>query len=120
MKRSERDVPVTLSPWIPETRPVVNAGLGKLQEELGELVGIVGRCQVQGVDGCEPETGERNELKLEKEIADVQAAMDVLVEMLGLNTGAIHRRRLHKIEHLTAWHSLITKGATNGRDAQGT
>jgi len=78
--------------------------LGKLQEELGELVAIVGRCQIHGT---EPETGEPNHLTLEKEIADVQAVMQIVSKMFGLNEGAIRRRRLQKVEHLTRWHELL-------------
>jgi len=109
VKRSERDEPVTLSPWIPVMEPVTAAVLGKLQEELGELIAIVARCQIQRPEGTEPETGEPNLLKLEKEIADVMATMELAITHFGLNDGAIARRRMHKIEHLTRWHALLAR-----------
>lgn len=108
-RRSERDEPVTLSPWLPEQDRITLAAVGKLGEEAAELAGICARCVIQGLDGIEPETGVPNQVALEKEMADVGAAGAVAIEALSLNQGAMRIRTMKKIDHLTNWHELIRR-----------
>ncbi len=94
------------SPWTPITDIILLKHLGKLAEELAECNSAVARCIIQGVDECEPSTGECNREWLTKEIADVLANIQLVVKHLDLDRVAIHERSRFKQEHLTRWHNM--------------
>lgn len=95
------------SPWIPETNPVRCAVLGKSVKELSELAGIVGRCQIQGIEGCEPVSGVTNLASLEDEIADVEALIEHLKIEFRLSHVRIRLRRQRKFDYLNAWLDML-------------
>lgn len=94
------------SPWIPMSNPIDLMVAGKLAEELGECVASVSRCIIQGIDECEPSTGEPNRKWLEKEIADVLANAALVVERFALNQSFIDERIAFKTAYLRKWHSM--------------
>lgn len=102
------------SPWIPEQNIHYQAAFGKLIEELGELIAVVGRCQIQGVNESDPDTNEINIKVLHDEIADVNAAIYIVNDILRMNIEQINRRMMQKIRHLQGWHKLLDE-RYNGR-----
>ena len=50
----------TPSPWVPISNPVLQALLGKLQEEGGEVISAAARCGIQGLDGVIPRENKTN------------------------------------------------------------
>lgn len=95
------------SPWHPETDIINLAAIGKLQEELGELQAILGRCLIQGIDESDPDTGESNRKILMDEIADVFAGIEMNINIFSLHVGTIRARMHKKIHHLQGWHKLL-------------
>jgi hypothetical protein len=95
------------SPWHPITDAVDLKHLGKLGEELNECGAAVSRCIIQGMDECEPVTGEINRDWLQDEIADVQANIDLVVARFNLDEEAMAARAERKIRHLKQWHGLV-------------
>lgn len=93
------------NPWKPMTRHSDLHHLGKLSEELGECVAATSRCIIQGIDECEPSTGEPNRRWLEKEIADVLANVELTIEHFGLDMEFMRERILFKKEYLRRWHA---------------
>lgn len=72
-----------INPWHPEADPVRLAALGKLAEELTEAASRVSRCIIQGIDELDPESGRSNRDELGREMADIRAAFNVLLEEAG-------------------------------------
>lgn len=94
------------NPWHPMTDAVDLKHLGKLTEELGECTSAVSRCVIQGIDEAEPSTGEINRDWLAKEIADVLANIDLVIQRFNLNQAKISDRKYKKMEHLRRWHRM--------------
>lgn len=80
--------------------------MGKLGEELGECVAAVGRCMVQGVGEWNDKEGSTNRDWLEKEIADVQANIFLVVSRFNLDRDRINARIDAKIPKLREWHGM--------------
>ncbi len=97
------------NPWRPMTRPIDLKHLGKLIEETSELGSAAARCVIQGIDEREPVTGKCNREWLEDEIADVLANAALVVKHYELDVLRILHRRSCKIEHLRAWHAMLTE-----------
>lgn len=95
------------NPWHPMTDSVACKHLGKLQEELGECIAAVARCQIQGIDEKEPVTGKVNREWLQDEIADVLANCQLNIEHFNLNLSTIQDRIERKKKHLRHWHSMV-------------
>ena len=95
------------SKWIPITDLQTLAALGKLQEELGELTAIIGRCIIQGINEKDPETGEVNRDNLQKEIADVQGISFLVSEHLGLDLYQIGVRAEKKLRMKRDWLEML-------------
>lgn len=95
------------SKWIPMKNEVDLAVLGKLLEELNEAGAIGARCVIQGMDGVNPEDHVINRDALEKELADVQAMIDLAVERFKLDTHYMSDRRARKVRMKRAWHAML-------------
>lgn len=95
------------SKWIPITDPVHLAALGKLQEELGELVAIIGRCIIQGIDECDPETGKSNRVALGEELGDVCGLSELVITELTLPFGEIRERADRKLKMKLKWLGML-------------
>lgn len=105
MSEADKHSPA-LNPWHPITNPVTQKHTGKLQEELGELISAVSRCQIQGVDEADPGTGKVNRQWLQEEIADVLCGIELLTEHLQLDREFIAQRAVRKAERLKEWHAM--------------
>lgn len=99
-----------LNPWQPEQDRLRLALLGKLLEEVNELGAALARCIIQGIGESEPVTGKPNVDWLEDEIADVSGAGSLVIEHFGLREKRINARFDRKVQHLRAWHRLISEG----------
>jgi hypothetical protein len=93
-------------PWHPMQEPIDLKHIGKLMEELGELMAACSRCLIQGIDECEPVTGKSNRLWLEEEIADVRINLQLVEKHFRLNEGYILMRMLDKVDRLREWHKM--------------
>lgn len=94
-----------ISPWRPITDPIDKKVLGKLLEELGEATSAAARCLIQGLDESDPTSGEINRQWLEKELADVQACIDVAVERFQMDAQHMAMRSLRKRRCYAVWHA---------------
>lgn len=94
-------------PWRPVTDPADLAILGKALEEAGELVAILGRCVIQGLDGVDPKTGRTNRLALQEELSDNMAQRYFLEERYNLDKAEMSRRWSAKISFLQRWHARL-------------
>jgi hypothetical protein len=95
-----------VSPWIPMDDPVDIKHIGKLLEELAEASKIASRCLIQGINECDPKTGEVNLHALQDELADVLANIELVVERFGLNEYQMNGRKYEKQEMLRRWHVM--------------
>lgn len=95
------------SRWIPMTNLRDLAHLGKAGEEGGELSSILQRIQIQGIDECDPETGEVNRIALTKETADVLAMCELNIERFNLDQEYINARKERKKAMKRAWHEML-------------
>ena len=91
-------------PWHPMTEPVDLKYLGKLAEECGELNQAIGRCIIQGIDGCEPDSQKVNRTWLQEEIADVLVNAALVIKRFNLDMPAINKRYKLKRSRLVVWH----------------
>lgn len=105
-----KDIPNTFpTPWIPETDLQRCAVLGKTVEECGELLAIVGRCQIQGIDGRDPKTGKTNRQALTEEVGDVLARCQAIIQKFELDSLVISSRSENKFHFLNKWLALLDK-----------
>ena len=96
-----------MSPWVPMDNKLDLAVLGKLGEETGELVKILFRTIIQGLQERDPETGKINIHEVQNEIADVKAAGDTAIQHFGMNVPAIERRIERKQAGYWTWHGML-------------
>ena len=103
-----------VSAWHVETDAYRIRRLGKSLEELGELVSVLARCIIQGVDEVDPSSGEVNQLRMQKESSDVVAQLSLLVQAFNLDTQAIDNRIEDKIDSMQKWEQLLEEEKTAG------
>ena len=96
-----------VSAWHVETDAYRIRRLGKSLEELGELVSVLARCIIQGVDETDPSSGEVNRMRMQKETADVCTQLYLLGESFGLDYPAIDARIAEKRESMVKWEQLL-------------
>lgn len=96
-----------MNPWMPITDIRLCALLNKAGEELNELGKALNRALMQGLDGCDPKTGEVNREALLLEIADVRGLCSAIVEELDLNEARMDRRSDQKEANVFAWMNMI-------------
>lgn len=93
--------------WLPESSPRKSAVMAKLTEECGELTSILGRCQAQGFDGMDPDSGRPNQRQLEDELADVIALARCAINILKLDNNAILKRASWKEDIKLQWLNKV-------------
>lgn len=91
------------APWQPETDKVRLAVLGKALEEAGELITIMARCIIQGVDERNPNGGKPNIVALREELADVHATLRHVQAKFTINMDEMTARRDRKGTFLAKW-----------------
>lgn len=100
----------TMNPWRPDDDPLLRRRMGKTGEELGELVCVVNRIQIQALDAVDPSTGDTNRKRLHDEMADVYAQLDKNVERLAMDSNYIEQRRARKRRQMDEWEALVGLG----------
>jgi len=102
-----------VNPWHPMTGMIDLKHIGKLGEECGELIGVLGnivaaisRCIIQGIMDKEPVTGKVNKRWLEEEIADVEAGIELNKKRFHLDREFIETRKQGKMAKLKIWHDM--------------
>lgn len=100
--------------WLPESRTVIHQALGKAAEESAELSKILSRCLIQGLDACEPVTGKPNIVSLAEELADMDAAIAWLFEVVPrqgqfvlLNDEDHNARADRKLDGFRRWQEML-------------
>lgn len=73
---------MSITLWKPEPDVLIHQALGKACEEASELSNILARCLIQGLNEAEPVTGKPNRQALFEEIADIDAALQWLRELV--------------------------------------
>lgn len=96
-----------ISPWFPEQDRSRLAALGKMAEEAGELAARASRCIIHGIDEIDPDSGRTNRQELEREIADICAAI-FMVEDLRM-AKASSDRVAQKLTGFREWQRLIAE-----------
>ena len=82
-----------------------------LQEECGELTQSISKCFRFGKDG--EWNGTTNQQRLESEIGDVLAMIDILVENCYVSDSNINQAKISKKEKLKTWSKIYDTGTTN-------
>lgn len=100
----------TISPWQPESDPVMLAALGKLSEELGEASARVARCIIHGINETDPDSSRTNREELCRELADVEAGIQALGLTTDLSISTV--RRQNKVTGFRNWFRLIQPTAS--------
>lgn len=95
------------SHWVPLSDPRKQAAIGKLMEEAGELVSILSRISIQGLDGVDPDTGIHNITALIDELGDVRGLSNLVIDELMLDRHAVERRAERKRQHKEQWLAML-------------
>lgn len=83
--------------------PLAAKGLGKLTEELGELLQVVGKkLAYYHTDDHPDDAGSLSE-RMEEEMGDVLAAIDFCMDKWELNQPVIYQRRNDKFNQFNSW-----------------
>lgn len=96
-----------VSAWLPTTDSKELRVLGKALEETGELVNVLARCIIQGIDEIDPGSGKRNRERLLNEVADVMTQLLRVQEHYGLSEYAIEDRINFKTACMQEWDRLV-------------
>lgn len=80
-------------------------GLAKLAEECGELLQVIGKIIAMGHMGYHPDGGKELSVRLNEELADVDAAMHFFRQHNILDDDAHRERRHEKMRKFKNWHS---------------
>ena len=83
---------MAMNSWHVATNKMEQRRLGKTTEELGELLGVIGRIGIQGIDEIDPSSGQTNRARLQDEIADTMAQLRLLHIFYTLDTNYIGKR----------------------------
>ncbi|MDK4703859.1 hypothetical protein PH562_16530 [Rhizobium sp. CNPSo 4062] len=102
-----REVSITL--WKPEPDVLIHQALGKACEEASELATILARCLIQGLDQSEPVSGKPNRQALFEEIADLDAAVQWLRELIGDDYDESRADR--KLNGFHRWQRMLEEDA---------
>lgn len=84
--------------------PMSANGLSKLIEEMGELTQVAGKMLAYPDTDDHPDGGEPLSIRLEKEMADVLAAIEFVAETHGLSQVNINYRKCYKLGTYRRWH----------------
>lgn len=82
------------------------AGVAKLIEECGELQQVLGK-KLAMWDQDEHWDGSNLRMRMQEEMADVQAAITFVIKQMGLNQFIIDDRRRDKLKLFETWHEQL-------------
>ncbi len=78
-----------------------------LQEECGEVVQEICKIMRFGPDQCKPNSDETNIQYLQKELGDLTAMIELLVDLnVGVTNEGMHEAKMKKFEKLKHWSDL--------------
>lgn len=95
-----------MNKWQVMTSPIGLRRLGKLGEESGELMAVVCRSVIQGLDEVDPGSGKMNRQRLHEEIADVLAQCFCTIRALGMDSTFIRQRAHQKQSEMVQWEDM--------------
>ncbi|MBD9372080.1 hypothetical protein IB238_05480 [Rhizobium sp. ARZ01] len=101
---------MSITLWKPEPDLLVHQALGKACEEASELSNILARCLIQGLNQNEPVSGKPNRQALFEEIADLDAAIQWLRELV--NDEYDGARADRKLNGFRRWQRMLEEDAT--------
>jgi hypothetical protein len=96
---------MSITLWKPEPDVIIHQALGKACEEASELANILARCLIQGLDQSEPVSGKPNRQALFEEIADLDAAVQWLRELV--NDEYDGNRADRKLNGFRRWQRML-------------
>jgi hypothetical protein len=97
-----------MNPWKPDDNELQARRIGKSLEELGELVGVLARISIQGMDAIDPASGKTNRVRMAEETADVMAQIECNIVAFGMDRQVLHLRELRKRRQMAEWEALLT------------
>ena len=101
-----------IAAWTPDDNPLLHRRMGKLLEELGELVAVAARIQIQGLDAVDPSSQKTNRERLTIELGDVQAQI-YLCQMDGFSDwGRVCIQASDKLRQMQEWENLLREQDT--------
>ncbi|MBP1850539.1 hypothetical protein [Rhizobium halophytocola] len=102
----ENSVPaITL--WLPEPDIVTHQALGKAAEEASELSKIAARCMIQGLDASDPKSGIANRQALADELADMEAVIGWITDLLKIDIETHNARADRKYTGFAEWQKML-------------
>ena len=91
--------------WLPITNLEMQRRLGKTAEELAELLCVIARIGIQGIDDIDPASSKTNRLRLHVETADVIAQIECNFLAFAMDREVIDTRVQMKIAAMRVWES---------------
>lgn len=84
-----------------------------LAEECAETIQALTKTLRHGYQSYNPFTGEYNSAILHREVGDVLAAIEILIEAGDLDRGTLDNAKWNKLTHIGRWlHQPLPKGIT--------
>lgn len=86
--------------------PMTGKGIAKLIEEMGELQQVLGKRLAYYTTDDHPDGGPPLTQRMEDEMADVMAAIDLVIIRHQLDQPRVEARRLRKLRQFLEWDGL--------------
>lgn len=96
---------MSMQKWEKDTTPHQDRRIGKTIEELGELMAVLGRIGIQGLDAIDPSSGKTNRLRMQEESADVLAQLNCNFSPFGMDSKLIIERTAEKVLKMDEWEA---------------
>lgn len=77
-----------------------------LSEECAEVIQAVSKCQRFGMDGKYPGQNKTNKQRLEEEIGDVMALIEILLNINMVSSNSIENAKNEKFKKLSIWSNI--------------
>lgn len=103
---------MAMTKWFVEASKKAIRRFGKFGEELNELGAVTNRCIIQGINEIDPSSGKTNKRRLEEEIADVLAQINLSVPQFNLDLAFIQARTAEKERQMAEWEALFDADPT--------
>lgn len=101
----------SMNRWEANLTPHESRRLGKTGEELAELLAVILRITIQGLDAIDPSSGKTNRQRFHEETADVVAQMECNFKAFNMPATEIYQRRDLKISWMAQWEAHYAEGA---------
>lgn len=96
-----------MNPWRPIADPMMQRRLGKTAEELAELLCVIARIGIQGIDEIDPASGKTNRQRLHEETADVLAQINCNCRAFDMPRDVIGARVRLKEAMMAEWEGIL-------------